>query len=245
MVILLGHELGHYLVARRYRLDVSPPFFIPAPNWLNLIGTFGAFIRLRSALINRVMLLDVGAGGPVVSFVLSIPAVALGLWWSRPLPVPAGGAPSHLLVLYAGQPLWLGRSLLVLLLCHLTGTASGVWVLHPLALAGWLGLFVTALNLFPLSQLDGGHVLFALFGPAQRFAGLGFLAVLVALGNPWWGGWWGWWVWAGAILLLGRGTVRHPAVFDAALPVTGARRLLAWGCIAAFVLTFIPLPFQL
>jgi hypothetical protein len=245
MAILLAHEMGHYLVARRYRLDVSPPYFVPAPNWLNLIGTFGAFIRLRSALINRVMLLDVGAGGPVASFVLSIPAMALGLWWSHPVPAGSGTAPSHLLVLFAGEPLWLGRSLLVLLLGHLTGTADGVWLLHPLALAGWLGLFVTALNLFPLSQLDGGHILFALLGRAQRLAGLGFLLLLLVLGNPWWGGGWGWWLWAGTVLLLGRGSVRHPPVFDPTLPVEGRRRLLGWACVAAFVLTFIPMPFEL
>lgn len=245
MGILLGHEMGHYLLARRHRMDVSPPYFIPAPNWLNLIGTFGAFIRLRSALINRVMLLDVGAGGPVASFVLSLPVLALGLHWSERLPVPSGGAPSHLLVLFAGEPLWLGRSLAVLLVSHLTGAGDGIRLLHPFALAGWLGLFVTALNLFPLSQLDGGHVLFALFGRAQRFAGLAFLALLFALGNPWWGGWWGWWLWGGAILLLGRGSVVHPPVFDPALPVRGTRRVVGWVCILIFVLTFVPWPFRL
>jgi Zn-dependent protease len=241
MIILLGHELGHYLVARRHRMDVSPPYFIPAPNWLNLIGTFGAFIRLRSVMINRTMLLDVGAGGPLVSFVLSLPFLVLGLHWSLPIPVEQGGAPAHFAVLFGGAPLWLGDSILVQAVAWLMGMGSGVWALHPFALAGWLGLFVTALNLFPLAQLDGGHILYALLGPAQRRVGQAFLGVLVVLG--WW--WWGWWFWAAVILLLGRGSIGHPAVFDPRFPVSGVRRQAGWACIAIFVLTFLWRPFPM
>lgn len=243
MIILLGHELGHYLVALRHRMDVSPPYFIPAPNWINLVGTFGAFIRLRSPMINRVMLLDVGAGGPIAGFLLSVPIFVLGLLWSVPLPVSPPDAPARFAVLFGGAPLWLGDSLLVHFLAWLTGTGtgSGVWLLHPFALAGWLGLFVTALNLFPLAQLDGGHILYALFGPVQRRIGLAFLVVLVALG--WW--WWGWWFWAAVILLLGRGNIGHPSVLDANYPVTGARRWVGWGCLAIFVLTFLWRPFPM
>jgi Zn-dependent protease len=245
MLILLGHELGHYLVARRYGLDVSPPYFIPAPNSLNLIGTFGAFIRLRSVLINRVMLLDVGAAGPIVSFLLSIPVLVAGLLLSTPIRGPVAGAPSQLVVFFGGEPLWLGRSLLVQAAMAMSGTAEGAWRLHPLALAGWLGLFVTALNLFPLAQLDGGHILYALVGRLQRSLGMVFLAVLVALGNPWWGGWWGWWFWAALVLLLGRGSIRHPPVLDPGLPVDGWRRRTGWACVVIFVLTFVPAPFLL
>ena len=241
MVILLGHEMGHYLVARRHRMDVSPPYFVPAPNWINLIGTFGAFIRLRSPMINRVMLLDVGAGGPLVSFVLSIPFLVLGLLWSSTIPVDPSTAPAHFAVLFSGAPLWLGDSLLVRIIALATGTASGVWVLHPFALAGWLGLFVTALNLFPLAQLDGGHILYALLGSAQKRIGVAFLFLLVGLG--WW--WWGWWFWAAVILFLGRGSIGHPAVFDPRLPVTGVRRWVGWACVAIFLLTFLWRPFPM
>jgi hypothetical protein len=241
MLILFSHEMGHYLVAKRHRMNVSPPYFIPAPNWINLIGTFGAFIKLRSPMINRIMLLDVGAGGPVASFFLAIPILVLGLAWSTRLPVDPAAAPSHFAVLFGGAPIWLGDSVLVRLLAWSLGMGSGVWLLHPFALAGWLGLFVTALNLFPLSQLDGGHILYALLGPVQKRVGLGFLVLLVGLG--WW--WWGWWFWALVILLLGRGSIGHPAVLDARQPVTGARRWVGWGCIAIFLLTFLWRPFPM
>ncbi|HET8655547.1 MAG TPA: site-2 protease family protein [Longimicrobiaceae bacterium] len=244
MVILLGHELGHYLVARRLKIDASPPYFIPAPNFLNIIGTFGAFIRLRSALVNRVMLLDVGAAGPLVSFVLSIPAVLLGLHWSTPLgPVPWAG--SRFVAVYAGEPLWLGSSPLFQWASELVGRGHGVLRLDPLAVAGWIGLFVTALNLFPLSQLDGGHVVYALFERLQRPVAWLFLLVLLALGNPQWGGWMGWWFWLGLILLLGRASVAHPPVFDPGTPVSGWRRGVGWACIIIFFLTFSIVPFRL
>jgi membrane-associated protease RseP (regulator of RpoE activity) len=222
-------------------MNVSPPYFIPAPNWINLIGTFGAFIRLRSPMINRIMLLDVGAGGPLASFLLSIPVLVLGLTWSTPLPIDPLAAPAHLAVLFGGAPLWLGDSVLVRLLAWSMGMGSGAWLLHPFALAGWLGLFVTALNLFPLAQLDGGHILYALLGPVQKRVGVAFLFLLVVLG--WW--WWGWWFWALVILLLGRGSIGHPAVLDARQPVTGARRWVGWGCIAIFLLTFLWRPFPM
>lgn len=240
LVILLGHELGHYLVARRYGMDVSPPYFIPSPNWINLIGTFGAFIRLRSPIVNRVVLLDVGAGGPLASFALSIPMVLVGIAWSRPLGLLPQTPPAPYAVLFGGQAIWLGDSLLFHLLARLGGAGEGVTLLHPVAFAGWLGLFVTALNLFPLSQLDGGHILYALFGRGQRYFGLAFLVLLVVLGFAWWG----WWFWAAMILVLGRGTIRHPTVFDPTQPVTGARRWIGWACIVIFLLTFIAIPLQ-
>lgn len=240
LLILLGHEMGHYLTARRYRMDVSPPYFIPAPHWLNVIGTFGAFIRLRSAMVNRVMLLDVGAAGPVASFVLSVPAVLLGAAWSERVALPGAG-PTSFLVVFDGQPIWLGGSLAFHALVGLVGASGGVLALHPLAFAGWLGLFVTALNLFPLAQLDGGHILYGLLGPGQRWVGRVFLALLLVLG-VWW---WGWWLWAGLILVLGRGSIGHPAVFDPEFPVTGGRRWLGRACILIFGLTFVPLPIQI
>lgn len=239
-VILLGHELGHYLTARRHGMDVSPPYFIPSPHWINLIGTFGAFIRLRSAMVNRAMLLDVGAAGPVVSFVLSIPAVLLGARWSRWMALDPERARAPFLVLFGDVPIWLGGSPLFTGLVRAAAGDQGVLLLHPLAFAGWLGLFVTALNLFPLAQLDGGHILYALVGSWQRWLGLAFLAVLLVLGREWWG----WWMWAGLILLLGRGSVRHPAVFDPDFPIGRTRRMVGWLSVAMFPLTFVAVPIQ-
>jgi hypothetical protein len=240
LTILLGHELGHYLVARRRGMDVSPPYFVPAPNWINFIGTFGAFIRLRSAMINRTVLLEVGAGGPVASFLLSIPIALVGLTWSYSSAVPGSEGPAPYAVLFAGQRIWLGDSLLFHLLRQIAIPGDGLVFLHPIAFAGWIGLFVTALNLVPLAQLDGGHILFALVGRAQRYFGMAFLALLVILGFQWWG----WWLWVVVILLIGRGSIRHPSVFDPHPPVTGPRRLLGWFCIVIFVVTFMPLPLQ-
>jgi hypothetical protein len=240
MTILLGHELGHYLVARRRGMNVSPPYFIPAPNWINFIGTFGAFIRLRSVVINRTVLLDVGAGGPIASFLLSIPVALLGLAWSQAYPVSPQDPAAPYMVIFAGQRIWLGDSLLFGVLRDLSMPGEGVLLLHPLAFAGWLGLFVTALNLVPLAQLDGGHILYALVGKAQRYFGLAFLALLLVLGRQWWG----WWLWVAMILLIGRGSIRHPSVFDPEPPVSATRRFVGWFCIAIFVVTFMRLPLQ-
>lgn len=244
LAILLAHEMGHYLVARRLRLDVSPPYFIPAPQLVNLIGTFGAFIRLRSPLLNRAMLLDVGAAGPLASFVLSIPAAAVGLAWSRAIPAPPW-VESPFLLLWGSEGMGVGSSLVFTALAGLFAPEGEVVVFHPLALAGWLGFFVTALNLFPIFQLDGGHIAYALLGARQRWVGALFLGFLLFLGSPLGGGWWGWWIWAALILLLGRGSVAHPPVFDPGYPLSPGRRLVGWACIAILVLTFAPVPFGL
>lgn len=241
--VLLAHELGHYLIARRYRLDVSPPYFLPVPHFLNVIGTFGAFIRLRSLVLHRAMMLTIGAGGPLASFLLSLPLLALGLAYSAPL--PALQPTTRLAVIFAGQPIWLGESLVVHALADWFAPAHPALLLHPFAFAGWLGLFVTTLNLFPLAQLDGGHILYGLIGPRQRPVAFAFLALLLLLGNPRWGGWWGWWLWAALVLLIGRGRVTHPTVLDATVPVTGWRRTLGWACMLIFLLTFVPLPLRL
>ncbi|HET6230245.1 MAG TPA: site-2 protease family protein [Longimicrobiaceae bacterium] len=240
LAILFAHEMGHYLTALRHAMSVSPPYFVPAPYFVNPIGTFGAFIRLRSPMVNRAVLLDVGAGGPLASFVLSIPALAAGLWMSTAHPLPPGHRGAAFYVMYAGQPMGqLQPSLLFQLLAHLTSSAHGAVFLHPLAVAGWFGLFMTAMNLLPAGQLDGGHVTSALFGARQRYVGFAALAIMAAAGTVWSG----WWVWAALILVVGRGSVVHPRVFDPEFPLTGARRWVAWACIAIFVLTFVPKPF--
>jgi Zn-dependent protease len=238
--ILLGHEMGHYVAARMHRMNVSPPYFIPAPRF-NVIGTFGAFIRLRSPVVNRRMLIDVGAAGPLASFVLSIPVLAVGLMRSVPAPHPLGDPPGGLIVFFGPHPFLLGDSVLFRLMVVLFGPEGEALILHPLALAGWLGLFVTALNLFPLAQLDGGHILYALVRDWQPRIGLVFLALLVGLGTVWQG----WWIWAALILLLGRGSIRHPTVLDPAFPIDRPRRAMGWVCVAIFLVTFVAVPFRL
>lgn len=245
LVVLAAHEWGHYQLARHHGLDVSPPYFLPAPHGISLIGTLGAFIRLRSPVAHRRILLDVAAAGPLASFSLSLPLVAWGLRQSTPMDAGALVDTPRWVVQFGGVPIWLGSSLAWEALAALVAPAGEMVMLHPVALAGWLGLFVTALNLLPLAQLDGGHILYALIGKRQRWAALGMLAGLLVLGNPWWGGWWGWWVWAAMALALGRGRVGHPAVWDAEFPLDRCRRRVSWICVAIFWLCFAPFPYRL
>jgi membrane-associated protease RseP (regulator of RpoE activity) len=160
---------------------------------------------------------------------------------SDPLSALTTTAPSRFVVLFGSQPIWLGNSILFSALDGIFAGDGEILLLHPVAFAAWLGLFVTALNLFPLAQLDGGHILYALLGGRQRYFGMAFLAVLVGLGFFWWG----WWLWAALTLVLGRGSIRHPSVFDPEVPVTGRRRLVGWFCVVIFLLTFAPIPIRL
>lgn len=239
LCFILGmHEAGHYLQARRHGMDVSPPFFIPAPWFVSLIGTFGAFIRLRSPLLNRRVVLDVGAAGPVASFALSVPAAVAGLAMSRALPAPEGGG--RMGVPIFAEHVYLGDSAVFALLRAVSPVGGAPFVeLHPLAFAAWLGFFFTGLNLFPVGQLDGGHVVYALSGRAHRWAGAATLLLLAGLASLWMG----WVVWGVVILAFGRGRLSHPPVFDPAYRLDPARRALAWACLAIFLLTLVPVPF--
>ena len=241
--ILLAHELGHYLLARRHRVPVSLPYFIPFPPYFSIVGTLGAFIRLRGPIANRSVLFDIGVAGPLVSFALSLPVLLAGLHLSEVIPaLDSGTYPFR--VLFLGEPVWLGSSALLKLAAWATlpGLEPGHAVLlHPLAFAGWLGIFVTALNLIPLGQLDGGHILYALVGPRQRSLGTVFVLLLIPLGLVWWG----WWLWAGVALAVGRGRVGHPPVqMEEAGPGRG-RMILGWVALAIFLLSFSPAPLRL
>lgn len=242
LLLILGtHELGHYVLARRHGMDVSPPYFIPAPWMLNLIGTFGAFIRLRSPLLNRAVLLDVGAAGPLAGFALSVPAAALGLAWSGTADtVPPWARGVRIGIVAGNEMLPMGESAVFWLLRTLSPVADATFVaLHPLALAGWLGFFFTALNLFPVSQLDGGHVVYALSRRVHGVVGVTTLALLLALSWLWPG----WMLWAVLIVVVGRGRVAHPPVVDPRFRLSPARQAVAWACIAVFFLTLVPVPF--
>ena len=237
MAILLCHEAGHYVVARRYAINASPPYFLPAPvppTWL-LIGTLGAFIRVRSPIVDRRQLIDVGAAGPWAGLVVAFAFLLIGLAHSVPTDLLG---PSQQAVLVAGRPLFLGNSMLLWLARRFTA-GGGTLLLDPLAFAGWIGLFVTMLNLLPLGQLDGGHVVYSMAGKRQAWVARVMWYVLLLLGVRWKG----WWVWAFITLLLGGGRVMHPSVLDPYRPLPPNRRLLGWATLALFVLTFIPVPF--
>lgn len=227
LFILLSHEMGHYIACRIHRLDATLPFFLPVPFG---IGTFGAFIKIKSPLTNKRELFDVGAAGPLAGFVALVPVLVAGIALSHPVAeLPKTG------ILVFGEPL---AFKLVSQLIYPSLRQGGDLLLHPTGFAAWFGLLATALNLLPFGQLDGGHVTYALFGQLQRRFAWPLLIVLVGLGF----GWHGWWFWAVIALVMG---ARHPWLPDENEPLEGRRRALAWLCIVLFVLCFTPEPIKI
>ena len=227
MAILLCHEMGHYLVARFHGVQASLPYFIPGPPFL--IGTFGAFIRMRAPTANRRVLFDVGAAGPWAGVVVAIPAVIIGLQFSQVSPS-----------MHTGGGLIFGDSMLFSLLTWLSlgvSVKEVTIVPHPIAMAGWVGLFVTFINLLPVGQLDGGHISYALFGRYQKWISRGFLVVILFLGFQ---GWPGWFIWAVLLSFIG---LDHPPTWDHFSTLDLRRRVGGWLTLVLFVLTFIPVPF--
>jgi len=228
MTILLGHELSHYFASKRHHTRATLPYFIPAPS---LIGTFGAFIKMRSPIVTRKALIDIGASGPITGFILSIIASVVGLKLSTVVSVTeTRGA------------LGLGDSLLFSLLSRLIlgVTPDGHDILlHPVAFAGWIGLFVTSLNLIPIGQLDGGHIAYAFLGSRHILISRILVVFLLVFGLFFWEGWL---IWAVLMVILG---IRHPPVIYWESPLDRKRRLTGIIALIIFVLTFIPAPFKL
>lgn len=237
LAILMVHELGHYLTARRYAIDTTPPFFIPVPPTLSPIGSLGAFIRVRSPVVDRRQLLDVGAAGPLAGFVVAIAVLIWGYSTSERIPIVLGSDPSYVTLI--GQPLFLGESLVTRWMREwlLPGTTA-VHLSLP-AFAGWVGMFITGLNLIPLSQLDGGHVTYGILGRHQsRVALLAVLAMLwLAQRSP------NWLVWVVFAFLVGGGRFGHPSVMVPERSIPRSRWLIVLACVVVFVLTFVPIPF--
>jgi membrane-associated protease RseP (regulator of RpoE activity) len=260
MLILLSHELGHYLVARLHGVDASLPYFIPLPPTFGL-GTMGAVIGMRNVTADRKKLIDIGAAGPLAGLLVAIPVICYGLAHSQIGPLVAGGQQEGNSILYA----------------LLKRAVKGVWLpdghrdvfLHPTAWAGWAGLLVTMINLIPIGQLDGGHIAAAYFGNRyNRFAArLHRLLPLGAVGVFFWvmhvvraeagAGWdqtigisiavgaaFPWLVWYLLIRLVRRfsGGVNHPPVDERPLP--RSRRALFWVMVLVFVGVFMPVPFR-
>lgn len=241
--VLMAHEMSHVWAARRHGVRATLPYFIPFPPYFSLIGSLGAFIRLRGPTVRRSSLFDVGASGPLASFVVSLPLLALGLFRSEAVPGFASVS-TPFAIRFAGEPVWLGNGVLTHVMASVFGPArvgETLILLHPVALAGWLGLFVTALNLLPLGQLDGGHIIYAM-GPSRhgRIARV-FLLALLPLGFLWWG----WWAWAALVWFVHRGRVEHPRVLQPAPGIGTLRGVLAWILVLIFFLTLIPVPLEL
>ncbi len=230
LLSILGvHELGHYFTARRYGIIVTLPYFIPSP--LPLIGTFGAFIKMKSPLTDRRALFDVGIAGPLAGLCVALPAIVVGLSWSELVPEGSTG--------HGG--IVLGTPLLFSLLQWLTlgSIPQGADVLlHPVAFAGWIGLFVTALNLLPIGQLDGGHMAYALVGRHHRKVVIVTLVMLIGMGFAFWPGWL---FWASLTLVLG---LKHPPPLNDLTPLDERRRLVGFGSLLLLLSLITPSPFS-
>ncbi|HEY3839499.1 MAG TPA: site-2 protease family protein [Bryobacteraceae bacterium] len=222
VTILLAHEFGHYLACVYYGVDATLPFFIPFPS---LIGTMGAFIRIKSPIYSKRILFDIGIAGPLAGFVFLLPALSVGLAFSKIVP-----GINHQGSLNFGLPpiLWLLEKVIF------PGVSSADIYLHPVARAGWVGAFATFLNLLPVGQLDGGHVLYALFGEKYQWISRAFIALLIPAGYFWDG----WLMWAVLLFIFAR---RHPSIYDLAPP--GAVRIrLGIVALAMFLLSFMLAP---
>ncbi|PID58605.1 hypothetical protein CSB45_03410 [candidate division KSB3 bacterium] len=258
LTILLFHEFGHYLMARKHHVNASLPYFIPGIPIL--VGTFGAVIKMRSAVRSKRALFDIGVAGPLAGVAIALPAIILGLMLSDFIPVPEETAPG-------GGPVSLGSSLIFSALSRLIAGATPPGydlLLHPIAFAGWIGMLVTMLNLMPVGQLDGGHVTYAVLGPAlHRKIASSVLPILLILGllpipqlmyyarfdtmPPEWMqfigrfGWPGWLLWF-AILRFLIGTA-HPPTCDEHQALDPRRKIIGWIAVIIFILTFTPAPF--
>jgi membrane-associated protease RseP (regulator of RpoE activity) len=259
MTILTGHELGHYFAGRYYKIPVSLPYFVPLP--IPPLGTMGALIVMKGRTPDRRQMLTVGAAGPLVGFVLAVPILILGLSLSyvgiRTVPAPGttifqeGNSLLYLLLKFSlfGQILPGGGSpgtlpeMVSQVGAAMLGTlpvGSGYDVfIHPVAMAGWAGLLVTAFNLLPVGQLDGGHVLYSLVGQRAQALTWPIIILLLLMGFFLWPGWY---LWAALSFLFGQS---HPDPLDDVTRLDTPRKLVAIAVLLIFVLTFTPLPMQL
>ena len=230
MMILLSHELGHFFMCRKYHVAATMPYFLPLP--LPPFGTFGAVIKMKGHIPDKRALFDIGATGPIMGLVFSIPAIIIGLILSDVRPVPSD----------TSQYLGLGEPILFSCISRLVIGQLPIGMdiyLHPVAFAGWAGLFVTALNLLPIGQLDGGHILYALLGKKSSIVyriGIFIFCVIAILLYP------GWMVFAILLLIFG---FKHPAPIDETTKLDRKRRILGIILFILFLTSFTPVPLKL
>ena len=230
LAILGCHELGHYVACRYYDVDASLPFFLPVP--ITLTGTLGAFIRIREPIPYKRWLFDIGIAGPIAGFLVAIPALFIGISLSHVTPLQAESG------LSLGEPLLLKFAAWIFF-----GSVrdTQTLVLHPVAFAAWFGLLATALNLFPVGQLDGGHISYAVLGRRSTYVTIAMIGVAIVLSYRSAS----WIVWTVVVtgMLVAFG-VRHPPVLDEDAPLDPARRVLAVVAAIIFALCFTPAPIQ-
>jgi len=231
-LILGAHEFGHYFAGVRNGVRTTLPLFIPAPPGLFLLGTFGAMIAIKDPIPNRRVLMEIGAAGPIAGFIVAVPILIIGLFLSE-IVVPTGQSGFSF-----------GSSIIMLVLSKAILGVTPLSVdfniqLHPIALAGWVGLFVTAINLFPIGQLDGGHILYALIGKKSQIWAKLFFVFLLSLVYFWpnWGVW--------AILLLVLTRFKSAPLDDDEVLLKRIHKRAGYAAIIIFFLTFIPIPIEL
>jgi Zn-dependent protease len=226
---LTVHEMGHYLFCRRFGLNATLPYYLPNPI---IFGTWGAVIRIKSPIHDKRQLFDIGVAGPLAGFAVAVPIYFLGLATS--VKMPPGTSISE--GLFFGEPLI--QKLMNIILFPGLGENDTI-VVSPLALVGWFGCLVTAINLLPVSQLDGGHILYAVFGKRHQYVSLMVVAGMVTVAVV--TGYYGWFLWAFLVTVLG---LRHPPMADESIRLDGGRRLLALVALLVFVVTFTPVPVE-
>ncbi|HEY5619682.1 MAG TPA: site-2 protease family protein [Vicinamibacterales bacterium] len=233
LAILGAHEFGHYYACKYYGVDASLPYFLPAP--LPLTGTLGAFIRIRQPIPGKRELFDIGIAGPIAGFLIAVPVLLLGMSLSRVTPLPSDTSG----FVELGEPL-----LFKAVAWLMWGTPPDGYSInmHPMAFAAWFGLLATALNLFPIGQLDGGHISYAVLGRKSTFVTLGTVAALIGLtfvSSSWL-------VWTAltVVMLLAFGP-RHPRTVDENIPLDRGRVWLAVFALVMFVVCFTPAPIEL
>ena len=234
LAILGCHELGHYFACRYYGVASSRPYFLPMP--LLLTGTLGAFIRIRQPIPTKRELFDIGIAGPIAGFVIAVPVLFVGMYLSH-----IGELPRD----FQGELFAFGEPPLLKLAALLTFGTTGddmVISMHPMAFAGWFGLLATALNLFPIGQLDGGHISYAVLGRKSTVVTL--VMVVCLIGLAFWS--LSWLVWAGlTVTMLVVFGPHHPRTVDENIPLDPARKALAIFAVIMFILCFTPAPIEL
>ncbi|MFQ6674545.1 MAG: site-2 protease family protein [Fidelibacterota bacterium] len=247
LLILGSHEFGHYAYARKYHVTATLPYFLPAPPFLLLIGTFGAFIRIKSRIYTRRALLEIGAAGPIAGFVVSVVAIIIGysLIPSQDAVYDHINRVHHLMGLDSqpanGLQLSMGTSILFSAMSSVFNVTIPMDEIYhfPLIFAGWIGFLVTMLNLLPIGQLDGGHIAYAILGEKHNKMAKWIFLLLIPLGflsaN--------WWVWAVLIFLL-MGTWKHPPIAGIGTPISRREKLIGIFCLLILVTCFIPIPIK-
>ncbi len=227
LLILMTHELSHYFTSRRHNVSASLPYFIPAPS---IIGTFGAIIKMKPPIPDRRSLIDIGASGPIGGFIIAVIATIIGLKWSEIK--PAGEIQEG--IAFGSSILF---SFISEIMLNVDPEKFDV-ILHPIAFAGWIGLLVTSLNLLPIGQLDGGHIVYALFGEKHGLIAKITIPVLLVMGIVFWRGWI---IWAVLMIIIG---YRHPPVVYPDIQLDKKRIYVGWVSLVIFILTFTPTPVQ-